>query len=314
VSLAHVLTVATRLFPVWVLLAGGLALAHPPLFSWISGPIIVWSLAVIMLGMGITLSVDDFRAVARMPRAVAAGVLAQYTIMPLLGWAAAMAFGLPPALAAGVILVACCPGGTASNVVSFLAGANVALSVLMTMVSTFAAIVLTPVLTKVLAGTVVPVDAWGLFASTVQVVLLPVTAGLALHHWAPRLVAFVLPGAPLVSVVAIVLICAGIIAQSADALLVAAVPLVACVLVVHGAGFLLGYAFGRALGYDEAVRRTISIEVGMQNSGLAAVLARRHFADPVTALPAAISATIHSVLGSAMAAWWARTATRTDRR
>lgn len=312
-NLGRVLVLATQLFPVWVVLAGAAALAHPPLFAWVSGPFIVWALALIMLGMGLTLSFDDFRAVARMPRAVGAGVLAQYLIMPVVGWAAATAFGLPPALAAGVILVACCPGGTASNVVCYLAGANVALSVLMTMVSTFAAIVLTPLLTKWLAGTFVPVDAWALFTSTVQVVLLPVTVGLALHHLAPRLVAIVVPVAPLVSVVAIVVICAGILAQSATALLAAAAPLVGCVFVVHAVGFALGHWFGRLLGFGESVRRTISIEVGMQNSGLGAVLARRHFADPITALPAAISATFHSVIGSALAAWWARHPVEPDR-
>lgn len=297
---------ATALFPLWVLVAGALALAHPPLFAWVAGPWIVWGLALIMLGMGITLSLDDFRAVARMPRAVFAGVAAQYLIMPLCGWAAATAFALPPPLAAGVILVGCCPGGTASNVVTYLARANVALSVLMTMVSTFLAVVMTPLLTGWLAGTLVPVDAAGLFRSTLQVVLLPVSLGLALHHLAPRTVAFVLPVAPLVSVVAIVLICAGIVAQEAAVLRASGVSLLGAVFALHASGFALGYLAGRLLGFGEAVRRTIAIEVGMQNSGLGAVLARRHFADPATALPAAISATFHSVIGSALAAWWAR--------
>lgn len=305
-SMHRLVTVATHLFPLWVLVAGALALVHPPLFAWASGPIIVWGLAVIMLGMGITLSIDDFRSVARMPRAVLAGVVAQYLIMPLIGWASATAFGLPPPLAAGVILVACCPGGTASNVVTFLARANVALSVLMTMISTFAAVALTPVLTRMLAGTLVPVDAWGLFQSTLQVVLLPVTFGLALHHLAPRAVAFVLPVAPLVSVIAIVLICAGIVAQEAAVLMASGPQLMGAVFSLHAAGFALGYGFAFLLGYGEEVSRTISIEVGMQNSGLGAVLARRHFADPATALPAAISATFHSVIGSLLAAWWSR--------
>jgi len=304
--MSRIIAAATNLFPLWVVLAGALALLHPPWFSWFSGPLIVWGLALIMLGMGITLSIDDFRGVGRVPRAVLAGVGAQYLIMPFLGWGTATAFALPPALAAGVILVACCPGGTASNVVCYLAGANVALSVLMTMVSTFAAIVLTPVLTQWLAGTFVPVDAWGLFTSTVQVVLLPVSLGLALHHATPRVVAYVLPVAPLVSVLAIVMICASIIAQTADTLRDSGASLVASVLTLHAAGFALGHFFGRFLGFDETVRRTLSIEVGMQNSGLGAVLAQRHFADPMTALPAAISATVHSVIGSALAAWWSR--------
>ncbi len=292
------------LFPVWVVIAGGLGLYHPPLFAWFSGSLIVWGLAIIMLGMGITLTLDDFRAVARMPRAVLAGVVAQFLIMPLLGWSCAHAFGLPPALAVGVILVACCPGGTASNVVCYLARANVALSVLMTMCSTFLAIVLTPLLTKLLAGTLVPVDAWGLLISTIQVVLLPLVIGLSLNHFTPRLVGYVLPVAPLVSVVVIVLICASILAQSGAALLASGPQLLGSVFALHAGGFGLGYLFGRLLGYDRIISRTISVEVGMQNSGLGAVLAKLHFADPQTAVPAAISATFHSLIGSLLASWW----------
>jgi BASS family bile acid:Na+ symporter len=296
----------TNLFPLWVLAGGLAALAHPPLFAWFSGPLIVWALAVIMLGMGLTLSARDFRAVADVPGAVAAGAAAQFLIMPLLGWACAHALALPPPLAVGVILTACCPGGTASNVVCYLARANTALSVVMTTVSTFAAIALTPILTKALVGTLVAVDAWGLFVSTLQVVLLPVTVGVTLNTLAPRAVARVQPAAPLVSVVAIVMICAAIVAQSAEALLESGGRLLVAVFLLHAGGFALGNLFGRLLGYDAAIRRAISIEVGMQNSGLGAVLARGHFADPLTALPSAISATFHSVIGSALAAWWRR--------
>jgi BASS family bile acid:Na+ symporter len=299
---------ATNLFPLWVLLAGAAALVHPPLFAWFSGSLIVWGLAVIMLGMGLTLTLDDFRRVGDMPGAVVAGVAAQYLIMPFLGWASATMFALPTPLAVGVILVGCCPGGTASNVVCYIARANVALSVVLTSISTFVAIVMTPLLTQLLAGALVEVDAWGLFVSTLQVILLPVAAGLALNHLVPRAVARILPAAPLISVTAIVLICASIISQSADALLASGVRLAGAVFTLHAGGFALGYFFGRAFGYDEMISRTISVEVGMQNSGLGAVLARRHFADPLTALPAAISATFHSVIGSALAAWWRRSA------
>jgi bile acid:Na+ symporter, BASS family len=294
----------TNAFPIWVLLGGVLALVHPPWVTWFSGPYIVWGLAVIMLGMGITLSVEDFRRVLKLPQAVAAGFAAQYLIMPLLGWSLAHLLKLPTPLAVGLILVSCCPGGTASNVVTYIARANVALSVLMTMCSTLGAIVMTPLLTKWLAGTLVPVDAWGLFLSTVQVVLLPVLLGVGLHHAAPRLVRAVLPVAPLVSVVTIALICASIIGQSAGVLKDSAVRLIAGVVLLHSGGFGLGYLFARLFGYEALIRRTLSIEVGMQNSGLGAVLAREHFADPLTALPCAISATVHSVIGSLLAAWW----------
>ncbi|MCI0541912.1 MAG: bile acid:sodium symporter family protein, partial [Verrucomicrobiales bacterium] len=279
----------TNLFPLWVLLGGVIALFQPDWFTWFSGPAIVWGLAVIMLGMGITLTVDDFKGVLKMPRAVAMGFAAQYMIMPFLGWSVAHALKLPGAFAVGLILVACCPGGTASNVVTYIARAHVALSVLMTMCSTFGAIIMTPLLTKWLAGTYVPVDGWGLFGSTVQVVLLPLLIGLALHHFLPRLVAAVLPIAPLMSVLTIALICASIIGQSAEAIKKSGGQLLTAVLLLHVGGFLVGYFFARVFGYDRIIARTVSIEVGMQNSGLGVVLARKHFADPLTAVPCAIS-------------------------
>ncbi len=299
----RVLTILTNLFPAWVLAACTLALFYPPLFTWFSGPFIVWGLAIIMLGMGITLSIEDFRAVARMPRAVAAGFVGQYTIMPFLGWAIAHALQLPDQFAVGLILVACCPGGTASNVVTFLAKGNVALSVLMTMCSTFAAVVMTPLLTKWLAGTFVPVDAWGLFLSTLQVVLLPLIIGVFLHHYTPKLVRFVLPAAPLVSVITIALICASIIGQSAEVIRQSGGRLLLAVFLLHAGGFFLGYLFARLLGYDRIIARTVSIEVGMQNSGLGAVLARKHFS-AMAAAPCAISSVFHSVIGSLLAAIW----------
>src|SRR5262245_49047274 len=160
--MTRILSLATNLFPFWVVLGGVLALFYPRWFTWFGGEFITWGLAVIMLGMGITLSVDDFRSVLKMPRAVAAGFVAQYLIMPFLGWAVAHLLKLETPFAVGLILVACCPGGTASNVVTYLAKANVPLSVLMTMCSTFGAIVMTPLLTKWLAGTYVPVPAGGL--------------------------------------------------------------------------------------------------------------------------------------------------------
>jgi BASS family bile acid:Na+ symporter len=299
-----VLGTLTNLFPIWVLLGGSLALLHPPLFTWFRGPAIVWGLAVIMLGMGMTLSIDDFRRAFTMPRAVVIGFAAQYTVMPLAGYAVGVALGLPTPFAVGLILVACCPGGTASNVVTYIAGADVPLSVLMTMCSTMAAIVMTPVLTEWLAGTLVPVDAWGLFLSTVQVVLLPVLTGIALHHTAPRLVRAVVPVAPLVAVVAIVMICSSVIGQSATAIRESGLSLAGAVFLLHATGFLVGYFVARLAGYEPVIARTISIEVGMQNSGLGVVLARQHFADPLTAAPAALSSVFHSVIGSALAAIW----------
>lgn len=304
----RILNLLANLFPVWVLVCGLIALWQPTAFSWF-GPYIVPGLGIIMLGMGITLSAGDFARVLSTPRPILLGFAAQFSIMPLLGWAIAMAFRLPTELAVGLILVSCCPGGTASNVVTYIARANLALSLLMTMCSTFGAIVLTPLLTKWLVGERLPVDAWGLLASTVQVVLFPVLAGLALHHLMPRLVEKVTPIAPLVSVVIIALICAFVIGKNSELVLAHGVQIAAAVAALHAGGFALGYAVTRVFGYEELIRRTVSIEVGMQNSGLGTVLATKHFTNAATglclaAVPCAISATMHSLIGSALAVWW----------
>lgn len=296
----------TRLFPLWVVVGGVLALVEPGLFTWFSGPFIVWGLAVIMLGMGITLRFADFREVLRLPRPIALGVAAQFVVMPALAWLIGRVLSLPTPLAVGLILVGCAPGGTASNVVTYIARASLPLSVLMTMCSTLTAVALTPTLTSFYAGTLVPVDAMGLFLSTVQVVLIPVFLGLLLNHFAPVAVGQVQRVAPLIAVLAIVMICASIIGQRAAEILDSAVPLVAAVVMLHIGGFALGWGLARAFGYEEIVRRTVSIEVGMQNSGLAVVLANRHFGNPLTAVPGAISAVTHSVIGSILAAVWRR--------
>ena len=299
------LNLSANLFPVWVVLGGVIALIYPPVFTWFRGKAIVWGLAVIMLGMGMTLTFQDFKRVLRMPGTVAAGFVAQYLIMPFLGWGVARLLHLPTPYAVGLILVACCPGGTASNVVNYIARADVALSVLMTTASTFGAVFMTPLLTKWLAGAYVPVDAWKLFLDTVQIVLLPVMLGLVLHHASPRLVNAVLPVAPLVSVAAIVLIVSSIIGQNAGAVKESGGILLLAVFLLHAGGFGLGYLFSWLLGYDKIISRTISVEVGMQNSGLGAALAQTNFPQlPSAPVPCAISAVFHSVMGSILAAVW----------
>jgi BASS family bile acid:Na+ symporter len=303
--MTRLLGLLTNLFPLWVVLACGAALVEPKTFAWFNLAWIPYALAIIMLGMGITLTVQDFRDVFKMPRAIAAGFVAQYTIMPFLGWAVARGLQLDAPYAVGLILVACCPGGTASNVVTFLARANVPLSVLMTMCSTIAAVVMTPFLTKLLASQYVQVDVLSLLLDTAKVVLVPVLVGLALNHFFPRVVRFVLPVAPLVSVIFITLICASIIGRQAEHIWQSGAKLVLAVFLLHAGGFLLGWLFARMLGYEESVRRTISIEVGMQNSGLGAMLAKTNFPQmPAAPTPCAISAVFHSVIGSLLAGVW----------
>ncbi len=301
------MSVIVRLFPVWVVLGGIAALVYPPAFTWfLDFGLVAPGLQIIMLGMGLTLELDDFTRVARAPGPVFVGVVLQYTVMPLLGWAVGILFELPTPFAVGLILVCCCPGGTASNVIAYLAKADVALSVSMTAVSTLLAAAFTPMLTSWLVGSRVAVDAAGLLASTAQVVLLPVILGVALRRYLPRLSAWLLPVAPVAAVVMIVLIVSAILAVRREAILESGGPLLAAVVVTHTLGFFVGYLIaGFAFGFENAAR-TISIEVGMQNSGLGAVLAQAHFANPLTAIPSALSAMTHSILGSAVAAWWSR--------
>lgn len=301
------LTTVTNLFPVWVLAGAAVALAHPPAFTWFSGDYIMLALSAIMLCMGLTLRVDEFAAVARRPRPVLFGAVAQYTLMPLLGLAATRVLRLPRALAVGTLLVASCPGGTASNLVCYIGRADVALSVLMTLSSTIASVFMTPLLMKVLAGTLVPVDALALWRSTLRVVLAPLALGLAInaHPSGHRVVRRAAPILPLVSVLAVVLINGSVVARSAVTVRAAGGRLLAALALLHGGGFALGYVVASVCGYDKRTARTVCIEVGMQNSGLGAALAQRHFAAaPSTAVPAAISATMHSVLGSVLAGYW----------
>lgn len=305
-NMTKTFSILTNLFPLWVLLCSGIALVVPEAFTWFQ-PSIVWGLSIIMLGMGMTLTIDDFRKVVKMPKAAAIGVICQFTIMPFLGWSVAHLLGLPkidPHLAVGLILVSCCPGGTASNVIAYLARANVALSVLMTIVSTFAAILLTPLLTKWLVGTMVEVSAQKLFFDTVKVVLIPVVIGVALNRFVPKLVKQVSPVSPFISVVAIVLIVACIIGLKNETILNASWRLLAAPAILHLAAFALGYFAAKWIGLPEDARRTISIEVGMQNSGLGTHLANNNFKGTNAAVPCAISAVYHCLIGSIAAGIW----------
>jgi BASS family bile acid:Na+ symporter len=294
-------------FPLWVFACSALALWQPSLFTWFSGPWITYGLGVIMLGMGITLTAEDFTRVLKFPSWVLAGMLLQYTVMPLSGWAIAKLLALPDAYAVGLILVACCPGGTASNVVSYLARANVALSVTLTTLSTIMAVAMTPWLTATLAGSRMPIDAWGLFVSTLQVVLLPVALGVLLNRFAPKLTVQAVRISPSIAVIVIALIVASVLGAGREQVLTAGLRLLLGVFLLHTCGFGFGYLLSRLWNRSETVARTISIEVGMQNSGLGAHLARTHFpAGSGVDIPSAISALTHCMIGSLLAAIWRR--------
>ena len=306
------LTLIANAFPLWIVLGCLWAWLAPTHWVWFKDYITI-GLGIIMLGMGLTLRVSDFLLVLRMPRYITVGVAAQFTIMPMVGWGIATLFDLEAGLAIGLILVACCPGGTASNVICYLARANVPLSVLMTMTSTATAVFATPWLTKWLAGAWMPVNAWALFQSMLMVVLLPLICGVAINTWLGQMKQSHKPRTwinavgPVMSVVLIVLIVGCIVALSKEAIAAAAVPLFVSVLLLHGFGFGLGYGFAKLMKCPVDMSRTISIEVGMQNSGLGAALAREHFVHLALApVPAAISAVYHCLIGSLLAWWWGR--------
>ena len=281
-----------------VSISAALALYHPPSFTWFSGPLITLGLGWIMLGMGITLQWKDFKDVARTPSWVLLGVILQFTVMPFLGWILGRIFELPPFFAVGLILVSCCPGGTASNVIAYLAKAHVALSVAMTAVSTFTAIIFTPILTAQLSGTYVDIVVSGLFFSTLKVVLLPISAGILFNRYFPNTTQKCVPLAPPVAVILITLIVASIIGQGSAIILSAGLQLLYALLILHFLGFFVGFLFSFWLLKNPTVSKTIAIEVGMQNSGLGVVLAQENFTNPMTAIPAAMSSLVHSIYGS----------------
>ena len=317
------LRIITNNFAALTLLGVALAWVFPAGFTWMTDgritlggqPLLSVALGTVMLAMGLTLTFDDYRKLAAAPRAMVAGVALQFAVMPLAGFAIAKGLALEPGLAVGLILVACCPGGTASNIVAFLARGNVALSVVMTMASTLAAVVLTPLLTGWLAGAYVEIDRWNLLANMVSIVLLPVVLGTLLNTLFPRAAEKVNAVLPLVAIVLVIWIVGGIVGGAKAQIAQHAGVLLLATFLLHACGFGLGYGLARLLGLGEVEARTISIEVGMQNSGLGSGLAKTpafaaQFAGIAQAAlapaPAAISAVWHVVIGRVLAGWWRR--------
>ncbi len=296
-----------NLYPIWLVSLAVIAFFKPETMLWFDRPWIFWSLASSMLGMGLTLSMDDFRAIAKMPSSVALGFAAQYTIMPLAGWLVTKLLNLEAGLAVGIILVASCPGGMASNMISYLARANVALSVVLTMFSTLLAFFFTPMWTSVLAGKYVPVDAWGLCLSALQLTIAPVVLGVLIRWRLPRVADQIGACGPTVAVVAFTLVSGGIVAASAASIAAHFGVLALAAALLHVIGFVVGYLLPKVLRFPESVARTVSIEVGMQNGGMAASLAREHFAVmPLAAAAGVFSGVLQNVIGGLAAAFWKR--------
>ncbi|MGQ1538456.1 bile acid:sodium symporter family protein [Acinetobacter baumannii] len=294
-----------KTFALWVIIFAALALWQPEFFIWLKA-YIPWILGIIMLGMGMTMTVDDFKGVLQSPKAVLIGVVAQFVVMPGLAFILCKLFNLPPEIAVGVILVGCCPGGTASNVITYMAKGNVALSVACTSVSTLLAPVLTPAIFYLLASQWLKIDAASMFISILQVVLLPIVIGLILRTWLKRQVESYIQVMPLVSVIAIVAIVAAIIGGSKAAILQSGLLILAVVILHNGLGYLLGFAAARFFKLPYVDSKAIAVEVGMQNSGLGVALAAVHFAaSPITAVPSAIFSLWHNISGPALATYWA---------
>ncbi|ARN23320.1 bile acid:sodium symporter family protein [Piscinibacter gummiphilus] len=293
-----------KTFALWVLLFAILAFFFPAPFKTV-GPYIVPLLGLIMFGMGLTLSKDDFKEVAKRPVDVAIGVAGQFVIMPALAWLLSKGLDLPPEVAVGVILVGCCPGGTASNVMTFLARGDVALSVAVTSVTTLLAPVVTPALIYLLASQWLEVSASAMFWSIVQVVVLPIAFGVLAQSLLREKVKAAVAVLPLVSVVSIVAIVAAVVAGNQARIATSGLMIFAVVVLHNGLGLLLGYWLAKATGMDVAKRKAISIEVGMQNSGLGVALATAHFS-PLSAVPSAIFSVWHNISGPLVATLFQR--------
>ena len=310
-----------RYTSLFIILVAIVSFIFPQTFAWVQqGQRASVILGLIMLTMGCTLSAEDFRILLSRPIDILIGSIAQYTIMPLVAWTLARIFHLDTFMTAGIILVGCCPGGVSSNIMSFLCKGDVAYSVGMTTVSTCLSPIVTPLLVLWLAGAEIDVDAWGMFQNILLVTLLPVTLGVAFNYFLGKredfkLIQGIMPG---ISVLCLACIVGGVIFTVHPQLKANGLRLIALTLAVvtlhNGIGYLLGYFVGEAFGFNTAKRRTLSIEVGMQNAGMATVLARNFFASPamiatnpmaaLAVIPCAISCAYHSISGTLLAGFF----------
>lgn len=294
-----------------VIAVAALALFVPQSVSFIKTSYVNTLLGIVMFGMGLTLKPHDFQVVFSRPKDVLIGCAAQFTIMPLLAFLLTKAFQLPPELAVGVILVGTCPGGTSSNVMTYLSKGDVALSVGMTAVSTVLAPFLTPLMTYFYAGQRVDVDMVSMFLSIVKVVILPIALGFLVNHFFHTFTERAVEVLPLISTTAIVAIVAAVVSANSAKIMTSGLLILAVVILHNVLGYTLGYCVGKALKLDTTKCRAISIEVGMQNSGLATSLAAAHFAQyPMATIPGAVFSVWHNVSGAVLANLFVRQSER----
>lgn len=285
-----------------VLLVAIAALIFPEVFSVVKTSYINVMLGLVMFGMGLTLNFGDFKIVFMRPKDVIVGCLAQFTVMPAIAWTLSKVFGLEPGMAIGVVLVGCCPGGTASNVIAYLAKGDLALSVGMTSVSTIIAPFLTPLLTYLLAGNMIDVNIMDMFVSIVQVVIMPIAVGFVVKHYFSELTNRATEYLPMFSTMMIAAIVAGIVAANASKLMSVGMLILLVVVLHNMLGLVLGYVVGIVMRLPLEKRISISVEVGMQNSGLASSLAALHFGlYPLATVPGALFSVWHNISGAIMA-------------
>lgn len=294
----------TSLFPLWAIILSAIALLSPDIFLPYKDAI-PFLLGLVMFGMGMTLALEDFWLVFKRPKAVFIGTILQYALMPFIGYAISRMFSLSPELTAGVVLLGCCPGGTASNVISYLAKADVALSIVLTSFSTLISFVMTPLLTWAYIGQTIDVDMYGMLISILQIVIVPVALGIAINTVLSSRIENIRHLFPVISVLTIVFIISIIMALNRETVISAGF-LVVIVVVLHNLlGLASGYGFAKLLGLSEIEARTIGIEVGMQNSGLSVALSIKYFT-ATAALPGALFSIWHNISGSFAASFWAK--------
>lgn len=300
--------VKQNLFTLSILLAVTTAMITPDTFTSIGSletkSLIVPLLMLIMFGMGTSMSVNDFVGVAKMPKGVLIGLVCQFTIMPIVGFGLATTSGLPPEIAAGIILVGCSPSGLASNVMAYISGANLALSLTLTAVSTLLAPFITPFYMSILANEFVPIDAVAMFWSISKIVILPIIAGLVFNHFLHGKFPIIDKAMPKISMFSIAVIITIITAVGRDSLLSIGFVLIAVVLIHNILGYVFGYGGAKLLGMDEASSRTIAFEVGMQNSGLASGIALEMGRVATMGLAPAVFGPGMNITGSMLANWW----------
>ena len=288
-----------KTFAIWALVSAVLGFIFPEFFASLAF-LIVPILGIIMFGMGMTLKTSDFLEIVKRPKPVIIGLLAQFTLMPLIAYLLTVVFSLDPLIAVGVILVGCCPGGTSSNVITFLAKGDVALSVAITSISTLLAPFLTPVLLNVFAGQLIDIELASMMITITKIVILPILLGIIVHKFLGNKIEAAVTVLPLISVLGISIIIAAVVAVSKATILDSGFIVFIVVALHNMIGYSLGYLTARLAGFTEGQRRAIMIEVGMQNSGLGAALAATYF-NPVAALPSAIFSVWHNFSGAIVA-------------